>query len=272
MAEQKRKNKKDIEEVSAPFLTQERVRTIMGIACIVLSIVMFIGFGSYFFTWQEDQDKVLEFSWRIIFSKTLTVSNAMGRLGLGPVGVFKPESGEPLLHTLTPYKSLEQYIGTADALRRDAAYVKAAEAHANAPATDPAYDRIESSLLLAFEGMPKLQAPGNGSRLFEFRIYESHSRKANKKKIEMFNVGEIDIFRRTGLTPVFFGESIIGTRLPNLSYMLVFKDRAERDKNWGVFVKDPAWDKLKSTPGYADKEIVSKITNVFLVPAACSQI
>lgn len=81
MAEQKRKNKKDIEEVSAPFLTQERVRTIMGIACIVLSIVMFIGFGSYFFTWQEDQDKVLEFSWRIIFSKTLTVSNAMGRLG-----------------------------------------------------------------------------------------------------------------------------------------------------------------------------------------------
>ena len=197
---------------------------------------------------------------------------ALGRLGIGPVGVFKPESGEPLLHTLTPYKSLEQYIGTADALRRDAAYVKAAEAHANAPATDPAYDRIESSLLLAFAGMPKLQAPGNGSRLFEFRIYESHSRKANKKKIEMFNVGEIEIFKRTGLTPVFFGESIIGARLPNLSYMLVFKDRAERDKNWGVFVKDPAWDKLKSTPGYADKEIVSKITNVFLVPAACSQI
>ncbi len=81
MAEQKRKNRKESEEVTAPFLTPERVRTIIGIVCIVLAVVMFIGFVSYFFTWQEDQDKVLEFSWRIIFSKTLTVSNAMGRLG-----------------------------------------------------------------------------------------------------------------------------------------------------------------------------------------------
>jgi S-DNA-T family DNA segregation ATPase FtsK/SpoIIIE len=81
MAEQKRKNRKEIDEATAPFFTPERVRTIMGIIFIVIAIVMFIGYISYFFTWQQDQDKVLEFSWRIIFSKTLAVSNAMGRLG-----------------------------------------------------------------------------------------------------------------------------------------------------------------------------------------------
>lgn len=198
------------------------------------------------------------------------------RIGIGPVGVFKPQSDEPVLYVLSVYKALDQFVGAGDLLRKDQDYLKAAEAHSNAPATDPAYDRIESSLMVAFQGMSRLEIPAaaaaNQARLFELRIYESHSRRANKKKIEMFNVGEIAIFRRTGLTPVFFGESLIGTRLPNLTYMLVFKDKADRDKNWGTFVKDPEWDKLKSTPGYADKEIVSKITNMFLTPAACSQV
>jgi len=40
----------------------------------------------------------------------------------------------------------------------------------------------------------------------ELRTYESHSKKANLKKIEMFNTGEIAIFRRAGLSPVFFAK------------------------------------------------------------------
>jgi hypothetical protein len=87
--------------------------------------------------------------------------------------------------------------------------------------------RVESSLLAAFEGMPKMEVPaataGNKPRIFELRTYESHSKKANKKKIEMFNKGEIAIFRRTGLQPVFFGETLIGTKMPNLTYLLVFE-------------------------------------------------
>lgn len=198
------------------------------------------------------------------------------RVGLGPIGVFKSEAGEPGLQVLMTYKSIDQFVSASAVLRQDPDYLKAADSHINVPATDPAYTRIESSLMVAFEGMPRLEVPpaasGNQARLFELRIYESHSKRANKKKIEMFNVGEIAIFRRTGLAPVFFGESLIGPRLPNLTYLLVFKDRAERDKNWGVFVKDPDWIKLKNTPGYADKEILSGITNHFLVPAACSQV
>src|SRR5205823_13591588 len=149
-------------------------------------------------------------------------------------------------------------------------YQKTGAEFINAPATDPSYVRVESSLMVAFAGMPELEAPaaakGNQPRIFELRTYESHSKKANKKKIEMFNNGEIAIFRRTGLAPVFFGETLIGAKLPNLTYMLTFDNMAAHDKNWGAFASDPEWKKLSSTPGYTDPEIVTNISNVFLRP------
>ena len=90
----------------------------------------------------------------------------------------------------------------------------------------------------AIEGVPKLEVPAGVAekkpRIFELRTYESHSKSANKKKIEMFNTGELGIFRRTGLQPVFFGETLIGTKMPNLTYMLTFENMAAHDKNWGA--------------------------------------
>jgi hypothetical protein len=124
--------------------------------------------------------------------------------------------------------------------------------------------------------MPKLEVPAltkeKKQRLFELRTYESHSKRANKKKVEMFNQGEIAIFRRSGLTPVFFGETLIGTKMPNLTYMLVYESMAAHDKNWGTFIGDPEWHKLSTTPGYTDPEIVSSISNLFLRPTGYSQI
>ena len=88
----------------------------------------------------------------------------------------------------------------------------------------------------------------------------------------MFNIGEIEIFRRCGLRPVFFGEAVVGTKLPNLAYMLVFDDMAARDKNWGTFVGHPDWKKLSTTPGYTNAEILTNITSVFLRPTSYSQV
>ena len=201
---------------------------------------------------------------------------ALNRAGVAPVGVFNVSTGSdsPTTYLLVPHKSLESFATHSDRLRADAEYQKAGAEFIDAPATDPAYVRVESSLMIAFEGIPKLEAPpmGNKARLFELRTYESHSKKANKKKIEMFNVGEIAIFRRAGLQPVFFGETLIGPKLPNLTYMLVFDNMAAHDKNWGVFGSDPDWRKLSTTPGYTDPEIVSNISNLFLRPAPYSQI
>jgi hypothetical protein len=203
---------------------------------------------------------------------------AMNRAGLNPIGVFNvvfgPES--PTMRVLIPHKSLESFVTANERIHADEEYQKAGAEFINAPATNPSYVRVESSLLVSFEGFPKLEVPASTvakkPRIFELRTYESHSHKAGKKKIEMFNTGEIAIFKRTGLTPVFFGETIVGSNMPNLTYMLTFDDLADREKKWAAFGPDPEWQKLRSQPGFSDAEIVSNISNVILRPAAYSQI
>jgi hypothetical protein len=199
---------------------------------------------------------------------------ALNRLGVKSVGVFyeTPVPTSLAAYVLIPYQSLEQMSAVAANLAGDAAFQKAAAEYAAIPAAEPVYDRIESSLLMAFETMPVLEAPARKSRLFNLRIYESHSEAAGRKKIEMFNQGEIAIFRRVGLTPVLFGETIVGSRMPNLTYLLVFDDDTARAEAWNRFRTDPEWIKLKSIPEYEDKRIVSKITNRLLTPTDYSQI
>jgi hypothetical protein len=126
---------------------------------------------------------------------------------------------------------------------------------------------------VAFTGMPHLETPAKSeSRIFQLRTYESPSIKAGQKKIEMFNTAELDIFRKTGLTPVFFGETLVGTNMPNLTYMLAFESTAEQEAAWKRFGSDPEWRKLRAIPEYANEKIIRGITNLPLRPAACSQI
>ena len=96
------------------------------------------------------------------------------------------------------------------------------------------------------------------------RVYESNHVKAGQTKVRMFNEGEAQIFRRLGMAPVFFGESIAGRNLPNLTYMLSFDDLADRDRKWNSFRTDPEWEKMRAIPEYADALIVSNITTAIL--------
>ncbi len=198
---------------------------------------------------------------------------AMNRIGIGPVGVFSAKYGpnQPTLYVLLVHQSIETVVNSASLLMADDEYLKAGVHYVDAPLAEPAYVRLKSSLMVAFKDMPKLEAPKKKSRIFELRTYESHSIKAAKKKIEMFNEGgEIAIFRKTGLQPVFFGETLIGPKMPNLTYMLVFDDLTDRDAKWKVFGGDPAWKKLRSDPAY--RGTVSNITDIILQPAPYSQI
>jgi len=201
---------------------------------------------------------------------------AWNRAGVSTVGVFDVMIGpdQPTKYVLLPFRSLEGMATAREKFESDDAVTKSE--FANVPPTEPAYVRKDSSVLLAFKSVPRLEIPAQAkekkSRIFELRTYEAHSRKANKKKVEMFDEGETDIFRRTGLQPVFFGEGLVGTNLPSLTYMLVFDDMAARDKNWGTFVNHPDWKKLSTTPGYTNAEILTNITSVFLRPTGYSQI
>ena len=61
---------------------------------------------------------------------------------------------------------------------------------------NPGFKRLESSLLLAFRGLPQLETPIHSpGRVFQLRIYESPSVKTGRKKIEMFNdAGELKVY------------------------------------------------------------------------------
>ncbi len=203
---------------------------------------------------------------------------ALNRLGCTKVGVFtelnKGDNGD--VHMLVVYPSLDVFSAAATKLPADRAFASAAAAYWQLPKSAAAYNRIESWLMIAFEGMPQLVpsplAADNKPRMFELRIYESHSEAAGLKKIEMFNSGEIDVMRRAGMGPVFYGQTIIGGRMPNLTYLLSGENLDEHKKHWGAFGADPEWRRLKAIPEYADTAIVSGIRSKFLAPTAFSQI
>ncbi len=198
---------------------------------------------------------------------------ALNRQGIDRVGVFNSTFGSESLVTqvLIPHKSLDSVVSMQSKLDKDKEYTEAVGDFLKAPLSDPAYVRMESSLMAAFTNMPVLKASGSGTRIFEMRVYESHSKDANTRKVEMFNDGgEIDVFLESGFRPVFFGETIIGPRMPNLTYMLEHKDLEERAASWSVFSKSPGWQALRKDEYYAGT--VSNISVEILKPASYSQI
>jgi DNA segregation ATPase FtsK/SpoIIIE, S-DNA-T family len=75
--------KKDKEEkVDLQKLARdERTWKIMGTISLLISVFLFIAFVSYFFTWKEDQDKVLHNDTSFLVENDVKVSNLLGRLG-----------------------------------------------------------------------------------------------------------------------------------------------------------------------------------------------
>ena len=202
---------------------------------------------------------------------------ALKEIVVGPVGVFRPKYGmnKPSLWVMIQHKDLESFVSLGERLMENQTFVNEGASVMNNELSDPNFIRIEKILYKNFKYLPVIEVPeqkmDDASRIYELRIYESHNYKAAQKKIEMFNEGgEIEIFKKTGLNPVFFGETLVGPLMPNLTYMLVFDDMADRDKNWKVFADSPEWKELSSDPQY--KDTVSNISDIILSPASCSQI
>jgi len=207
------------------------------------------------------------------------------KLGIKPVGVFKqmerPGSPAPTeagdansLFVLLPYPSLESFSTAAARLYGDETFQQAGSEYLKSAKSNPAFERIDSWLLQAFAGMPKLEQPvysrEKKARIFELRTYSSHSELKALKKVEMFNSGEIEVMHEVGLGPVFFGQALIGPGLPHLTYMLSAENEEAHKKHFAAFGKHPTWNKLKNDRQYDDT--VSKIVSRFLAPTSYSEI
>ena len=202
---------------------------------------------------------------------------ALNARGVSAVGVFtEPEAKDgAVVWVLIPHPNPESVLSVTATLNADPAVLSAGADYLTSPtAANPAFDRIDSWLMLSFAGLPRLAIPElarkGQSRIFEMRTYESFSELKALKKIDMVNAGEIKLMQDLNLSPVFYGQVLVGRDMPELTYMLCSPDMETHKKNWSAFGSHPTWTKLKNDPQYADT--VSHITSRFLAPAAYSQI
>ena len=216
-----------------------------------------------------------------------TLLPALDRDGVRNVGAFTeidvnketatstPKAGSPVW-LLLPHATLDSFVRTSATFAAgDAGQLPSGAAYLNAPKAAPAFERIDSWLLLAFAGQPKLELPAfsktrTPTRVFELRDYESHSELRALNKMAMFNDGEISLMKDLGMSPVFYGEAVAGPDLPHLRYMTGAADLATHLGNWKKFGPHPRWTAMKDLPQYADN--TSRNTARFVVPKAYSAI
>lgn len=199
---------------------------------------------------------------------------ASKRAGLGPTAVFAnliAPSG-PFVLMINSYPSLAAMEALSDKVAQDKEFQKALDTLYAMPGLP--YQRVDTTLLRCADFMPVMEtpAPAKAPRVFELRTYESNTPATLKRKVKMFADGELAIFRRLGMVPVFFGTPVAGANQPHLSYMLGYESLAQREKLWQAFLADPEWIKMRSTPGLSDAEIVSNISATLLRPLPFSAV
>src|SRR5882757_3265611 len=129
---------------------------------------------------------------------------ALNRLGIGPVGAFSVYFGPetPAYYLLLPSTKLETLVTAELELAKDTGVMKAAAPFWDAPGGAPPYIRVESTLLRAFEGYPKLTVTAaaikKDKRIYQLRIYVSPKNLDHVHKVEMFHHGEFHIFEKAG--------------------------------------------------------------------------
>lgn len=218
---------------------------------------------------------------------------ALNRQGITPVGALafapvQPPQGTaaaptppaptdgvpPKVLLVLPSTDATALLSINDRLDADAEYRKSAAEYLKTPAEQPLLERVRSELLMSFEAWPKVVVPkqtaAGRKRLFELRTYESPTEELGRLKVEMFNSGEVSIFRTCEIQPVFMGRALIGDKQPNLTYMTVHDDNDARVAAWKRFAENEDWKKLREVEKY--KGTVSKIHKTDWLPKPYSQL
>ena len=203
---------------------------------------------------------------------------ALNRQRIENIGVFKNRKDTEAdsirkTYVLIPYISFFQFQSLNSQLEWDTTYMQAGRAYLEAPHTTPPYARIETIVMDAFIDMPMLEPSRldgpRKDRVYELRSYESATEKIYQNKMDMFNAGgEINLFKELGFNPVFFGEVIAGSNMPNLMYMTTHKNKTEQAANWKKFVNSNGWKEMSSLEKYQNN--VSHIDIYYLYPTSYS--
>ena len=188
------------------------------------------------------------------------------RTGVTAQGYFRVTLGEytPRVYALSVFDSLADMGEKHAARAADKKWTKAADDFGSQGY--PQYDRVESWLLRAFDGMKKIEVPGKADkpRVFDLRVYEQETFRDTREKTRMFNEEEIQIFRDVGINPLIFAETIVGSRMPNITYMTFYPDMDARTEAWKAFGASEGWNRIKVIPKWTNAEVVSTVSNTHL--------
>lgn len=106
--------------------------------------------------------------------------------------------------------------------------------------------------------------------IHELRIYRCMPGRLpdlNKR----FETATLKLWEKHGFRPVGFWTTVIGESNQDLTYILEWKDLAERERGWAAFMSDPDWLRARSESEKSGA-IVAQITSSILAPTAYSKI
>ena len=243
-------------------------------------------FGAPFRLVAQDSEKPQYYELRVYTTKSVEQQQrvndywqsagvpAYNRMGIGPIGVFTElnDSATNHIYVLIPCDSLEIFGAIPDKLASDTNYQQAAAGYLSASKGNPPYERFESSLLVAFDGMKHMVVPAADQKpsIFELRTYLSPSEGKGLNKVQMFDSGEIPLMKQVHLGPIFYGRVIAGTKMPCLTYLLSGESVEAHKQHWQEFNDAPVWKNLQSDPQYKDN--VSGGISIMLKRTPASQI
>ena len=196
----------------------------------------------------------------------------MHRMGIKNIGVFKPIANDTAVFrqiiVIVPYISLDVWHKTKSNILSDEKFMESAKSFLDADTAHLPYVRVESTILEAFPDQPKLIPTTLKSlpdAIYELRSYESPTRVLHMTKVDMFNDGgEVALFKRLDFQAVFYADVLSGNKMPNLVYMVVFKDAASRDEHWKAFGASPEWKRISTDPKYRNNISVNHIDSYLM--------
>jgi|HigsolmetaAR201D_1030396.scaffolds.fasta_scaffold32747_1 NIPSNAP. len=111
------------------------------------------------------------------------------------------------------------------------------------------YEKYSMTLLEATPYSPEVvipsAAPAAKRRIFELRVYHSPTWRQLAALHDRFAGPEIKIFHRVGIHPILYTQTLMGSDMPNLTYLIPFENLAAREKAWDAFASDPEWIKVR---------------------------
>ena len=91
--------------------------------------------------------------------------------------------------------------------------------------SEPPFDSLQRVLLAATDFSPEIVPPAEkpkSPRYFEMRVYHSPTERQLRFLHERFSGAEISIFRRSGVHPILYTDTLCGSGHANFTYVIPF--------------------------------------------------